>query len=661
MTVDIAALEKIALTVRMLSADGVEKANSGHPGLPLGAADYASVLWANYLRFNPKNPAWPNRDRFVLSAGHGSMLLYSLLHLFGYDLPLAELKNFRQWESKTPGHPEFEHTPGVETTTGPLGQGIGNAVGMALSAKMLAARYSASLFNYRVFGIVSDGDLMEGVSAEAASLAGHLGLNNLICLYDDNHISIGGDTSVCFTESVEGRFKAYNWNVLRCDGHNLQEITCALDKATAEGTRPTLIIARTSIGFGSPNKAGSADVHGSPLGAEELRLTKQNLGWPLEPHFHVPQEVGEACCAALSDNIKRAVQWEEDFSKWKAANPALAAELTSQLQRTLPESLKSDLLAAFKDGKKDATRNLSGQAIQVIAKLVPAFVGGSADLEPSTKTLIKGAKDVQKEDFSGKNLRFGVREHGMGAIANGMAYCRCWIPYTSTFLVFSDYMRPAIRIAALSHLQQLFIFTHDSFWVGEDGPTHQPIEHIAGLRLIPNLYVFRPADGIEVAMCYHTALELKSSPSAILCSRQNLPPLSRDAAFSPDEISKGAYIVSGPEHSGVVLLATGSEVWVAVEAAKLLANEGVRARVVSMPCMELFLALPQAARDAIIPPAARKISIEAGCTALWERIVGSDGLTIGVDHYGASAPGELLADKFGFTPEAVRARISKWL
>lgn len=654
-------LASLALTVRMLSLDGVEKANSGHPGLPLGAADFTSVLWADHLNFNPADPAWPNRDRFVLSAGHGSMLWYSLLHIFGYDLSMEEIKAFRQWGSKTPGHPEFGMTAGIETTTGPLGQGFANGVGMALSGKLLGADYGTDLFNYRVFGVVSDGDLMEGISAEAASLAGHLGLNNLIYLYDDNKISLSGETDVTFTESVSKRFEAYDWFVQSCDGHDIAAVNACIEKAMQEPKRPSIICCRTTLGFGSPNKANTHDAHGSPLGAEEVKLTKQNLGWPTDAQFYIPAEVQAFCAARIKAKQTEYTAWQEKFAKLKAGDPNRAKKLEAHLKRELPPTLQSELLAAFKDPKKDATRNLSGKAIQIIAKNVPWFIGGSADLDPSTKTAIKDGGEIQAGEFGGRNIRFGVREHAMGAAVNGLAYSQCWIPYSATFLVFSDYMRPSIRIAALSHLQSLFIFTHDSFWVGEDGPTHEPIEHIAALRAIPNLYVFRPADGIEVAMAYQQALELQHRPSALLFTRQNVPPLERPANFSPETIRRGAYTVVEAANPEIVIVATGSEVWLGVDAAKTLAAEGRKVRVVSMPCVELFREQDAAYQAEILPPLAKKVSIEAGITMGWQSIVGSEGLTIGIDHYGASAPGELLAQKFGFTPTAVADRIKAWL
>ena len=660
MKIDLSGLGKLATALRVLSAEGVEKAKSGHPGMPLGSADFAVVLWAYYLGFNPKDPKWPGRDRFVLSAGHGSMLLYSLLHLFGFELAMEDLKAFRQWGSKTPGHPEFGLTPGVETSTGPLGQGFANGVGMALSSKLLAARYGSRLFTYRVFGIVSDGDLMEGVSAEAASLAGHLGLGNLAYIYDDNRISIGGSTSVTFSENVPERFNAYGWQVLAVDGHDMSAVSQALDSALQEESRPSLICARTTIGKGSPHKAGSADVHGAPLGAQELQLMREALGWKAES-FSVPRDVNDFCAHRIAEKKDGYEKWQSEYAAWRSEDPERAAAFDRQLSAEVPEALKRDLLAAFSEPKKDATRNLSGQALQVLAKHMPGLIGGSADLEPSTKTLIKGAADLRAGDFSGRNIRFGVREHAMGAVANGLAYTRMWIPYTATFLVFADYMRPPVRLAALSRLHTLFIFTHDSFWVGEDGPTHQPVEQIWSLRMIPGLYVFRPADAVETAMCYYAALGLKDRPSALLFTRQNLAPLEREKGFDPDQILDGAYVVSGSECRDLVLAATGSEVSLAFEAARLLAAGGIAARVVSIPCLELFQERPLEWQQALIPPRSRKVVIEAGSTVGWAGVLGSDALVIGRDRFKASAPAEQLAVEYGFTPEAVAARVKTWL
>lgn len=658
MQIDQAKLKLLAKTIRILSAEAVQKANSGHPGMPMGAADYAAVLWAYFLNINPKDTNWQNRDRFVLSAGHGCVLLYNLLHLFGYDLPISEIKSFRQWGSKTPGHPEYGFTVGVETTTGPLGAGFSNGVGLAADARMMAARYSEQLFNHKVYAIVSDGDLMEGVASEAASLAGHLGLGNMIYLYDDNEISIGGNTNVTFTESVPARFKAYNWNVLDVDGHDLVAINQALEEANKQTDKPNLISCHTTIAFGSPNKAGSAGAHGEPLGADEIKALKKNLGWEYAEDFYVPKEVGEFCCARMADKVEVYNKWQADFKAWQSSNSELAKTYQKQVSKELPIELKTNLIETFtKDAKPEATRNLSGQAIQVIAKHLPGFVGGSADLEPSNKTLIKDSTDIQPKNFKGRNFRFGVREHGMGGLINGLAYTNNWFPYGATFLVFSDYMRPTVRLAAISHLQTLFIFTHDSFWVGEDGPTHQPIEHIMSLRLIPNNFVFRPADGLEVAMCYMAALQNKKAPAVLLFTRQNVDPIQQRADFSPDDILKGAYVVSKDDGASVCIVATGSEVGLAIGAAKKLAQDGVKCQVVSMPCCELFNKQDQSYKDKLIPKSMKRVSIEAGVTTGWDSIVGSDALKIGLDHYGASAPGKIVAEKFGFTVDAVYTKI----
>lgn len=661
MTLDLANLQKLATTVRTLSIDAIQKANSGHPGLPLGAADFTSVLWANYLRFNPKDPTWINRDRFVLSAGHGCMILYSMLHLFGYDVPMSQIQSFRQWESITPGHPEFGITPGVECTTGPLGQGAANSVGLALSGKMLAARYGSDNFNYRVFALVSDGDLMEGVAAEAASMAGHLQLDNLIYLWDDNKISLAGETEVCFTEDVAKRYESYGWFVQSVDGHDMKAVAAALDKATAQKGKPSLICCRTVLGFGSPNKKNTHDVHGAPLGPDEVKATKKNLGWPEDAQFLVPDDVKAFCAASIEKKVQDQASWSGSYSAWRSANGELAKTLDAQLARTIDPKLKDELLAAFKEPKKDATRNLSGKAIQIISKYVPSFIGGSADLDPSTKTAVSGGGDLEHDNFKGLNLRFGVREHAMGSAANGLAYTQAWIPYTATFLVFSDYMRPAMRVGAISHLQALYIFTHDSFWVGEDGPTHEPIEHTMSIRLIPNMNVFRPADGVEVAMSYYAALNRKNGPSTLLFSRQNLPALTRPASFSPDDVLKGAYALNEVTQPKVVIVATGSEVGAAVEAAAALEAEGTPTRVVSMPCVELYKAQPATFKDKLLPKDVPTVVVEAGTTTGWSNLLGRDLLAIGIDHYGASAPGEVLCEKFGFTAKAVKERISSWL
>ena len=661
MTLDLANLQKLATTVRTLSIDAVQKANSGHPGLPLGAADFTSVLWANYLRFNPKDPTWINRDRFVLSAGHGCMILYSMLHLFGYDVPMSQIQSFRQWESITPGHPEFGITPGVECTTGPLGQGAANSVGLALSGKMLAARYGSENFNYRVFTLVSDGDLMEGVAAEAASLAGHLQLDNLIYLWDDNKISLAGETEVCFTEDVAKRYESYGWFVQSVDGHDMKAVAAALDKAIAQNGKPSLICCRTILGFGSPNKKNTHDVHGAPLGPDEVKATKKNLGWPEDAQFLVPDEVKEFCAASIEKKVEEQATWSGSYNAWRSANGDLSKTLDAQLARVIDPKLKDELLAAFKEPKKDATRNLSGKAIQIISKHVPSFIGGSADLDPSTKTAVSGGGDLEHDNFKGLNLRFGVREHAMGSAANGLAYTQAWIPYTATFLVFSDYMRPAMRVGAISHLQALYIFTHDSFWVGEDGPTHEPIEHTMSIRLIPNMHVFRPADGVEVAMSYWAALNRKNGPSTLLFSRQNLPALTRPASFSPDDVLKGAYALNDVAQPKLVIVATGSEVGAAVEAAAALEAEGTPTRVVSMPCVELYKVQSATFKEALLPKNVPTVVVEAGTTIGWSNLLGRDLLAIGIDHYGASAPGEVLCEKFGFTAKAVKEKLSAGL
>ncbi len=656
MTLSIEQTKNIALAIRSLSIDGVEAAKSGHPGLPLGAADFSAVLWGQFLKFNPQDPTWLGRDRFILSAGHGSMLVYSLLNLFGYKLPLEELKKFRQWGSLTPGHPEFPLTPGVEATTGPLGQGTANSVGMALSAKMLAARFG-DLFDNKVFALVSDGDLMEGLSAEAAAVAGHLGLDNLIYLYDDNLISLAGPTSVCFSESIPTRYEGHGWWVKQVDGHDHAAVAAALKEAIAVKGKPKIICCRTKIGFGSPNRGGSQKAHGEPLGAEEAKLTKQALGLDPAQTFFIPEEATSACAAVVEQNITAYHAWNEKYKTWRAANADKAKELDALVNRTIPTALKDELIAAFKEGKKDATRNQSGAALQVIAKHVPALVGGSADLDPSTKTKIANGGDVTKESFAGRNIHFGVREHAMGSIANGMAYQRCWIPFTATFLTFSDYMRPTMRLAALSELQTLFIFTHDSIYLGEDGPTHQAVEHFAALRAIPHSHVYRPADGLEVGMSYYAALTHKDGPSTLIFTRQNLEPLAREK-FDPDAILKGGYVVSGSSCTDLVIMATGSEVSLAVKVAEKL---GRPCRIVSIPCVEAFKAQDAAYRESVLPSAAKKISIEVGISMGWRDLVGDSGLVIGLDRFGASAPAEVLAEKFGFTPDAIAERVKKIL
>ena len=658
-------LTLVANTIRVLSAEAVEKANSGHPGMPMGVAEFGAALWLGHLRLAPQDPGWLARDRFVLSNGHGSMFLYTMLHLSGFDLSLEDLKQFRQWESKTPGHPESFMTPGVECTTGPLGQGIANAVGMAIAQKVQSERYrgaSFDPFDHRVFCVAGDGCLMEGISGEASSVAGHLGLDNLVVLYDDNHISIAGDTNLAFTEDVAKRYEAYGWRVESVDGHNFAACDAAITNALAETGKPTLIAARTTIGKGSPNKADTSGVHGSPLGADELELTKKELGWQYAP-FEVPQEVSAIFASRRDQHDADYQQWQKDFSVWSEEDPDRAQRLARQLGRELPSDVRKKFFSALPDEAKPiATRKLSHAVLQVASKEMDSLIGGSADLEPSTLTLIKDSSDIAKGSFGGLNLRFGVREHAMGAIMNGLSYYGGFTPYGSTFLVFSDYMRPAIRLAALSDLPGLFVFTHDSVFLGEDGPTHQPIEHLASLRMIPNLEVFRPADAVETAICYELALSRKDGPSAMVFTRQNVPPIERSADFDPEVIARGAYSVfDSGEEPQLLIVATGSEVGLALEVAKQLSDK-VAIRVVSMPSVERFIAQSEDYRAQLLPRGAKRVVIEAASTFGWSGIVGGapeDRLLVGIDRFGASAPYQVLTEKFGFTPEAVIERIKE--
>jgi len=647
-------------TIRMLSADAVQKANSGHPGMPMGTAAAAFVLWTRFLRHNPANPGWPDRDRFVLSAGHGSMLLYSLLHLTGYDLPLEELKNFRQWGSRTPGHPEYGHTPGVETTTGPLGQGFANGVGLALAEAYLAALFNRpghTIIDHYTYGIVSDGDLMEGVSHEAASLAGHLGLGKLIYIYDDNRISIEGSTEIAFTEDRAARFDAYGWQVLHVpDGNDTASVEAALRSARNETDRPSLIVARTHIGFGSPTKQDSPGAHGEPLGAEELRRTKENLGWPLEPDFYIPDDVLPVFREARAAGAAAETQWQERFSAYAAEFPDQAAMLTQWLEGRLPEDWESAIPEFPPDAKGMATRVASGKVLNAIGVRLPNLVGGSADLAPSTKTLIADAPDFQKGVFGGRNLRFGVREHAMGSILNGMALHGGLIPYGATFLVFSDYMRPPIRLAALMGIHVLYVFTHDSIGLGEDGPTHQPIEHLASLRAIPNMTIIRPADANETAEAWIHAVSHDGGPVALVLTRQGLPVLDRQIYPSASGLLKGGYVLVDPPNGrpDVLLMASGSEVAIAMDAAAELGNENVGVRVVSMPSWELFDAQSQTYRDSVLlPEISARIAVEAGSTQGWHRYVGSGGQVLGIDRFGASAPYQELYTHYGLTTDAV--------
>jgi len=646
-----------ANAIRALAIDAIEAAKSGHPGLPLGMADAAYVLWTRFLKHNPADPAWPDRDRFVLSAGHGSMLLYALLHLSGYELSLDDLRAFRQWESKTPGHPEYGLTPGVETTTGPLGQGFGIAVGMAMAERWLAERFNRPGFpivDHYTYVLCSDGDLMEGISHEAASLAGHLRLGKLIALYDSNLVSLDGPTELTFTEDVAARFAAYGWQVLRVDGHQMAEVAEALAEARAERNRPSLIIARTVIGYGSPNKAGKHIVHGEPLGVEEARLTRANLGWPLEPAFYVPEAVYEHMHLALEVGDRRQREWAALMARYRTSYPELAALWEQMQTRALPADWEALLPPLAPDAQAKGTRVTSGQVLHALAPVVPALLGGSADLGGSNHTTLKGAAPLSGESFAGRNIYFGVREHAMAAALNGMALHGGIIPYGGTFLVFSDYMRPAIRLAALMHLQVVFVFTHDSIGLGEDGPTHQPVEHLMSLRLIPNLHVFRPADANEVRMAWRHALERRDGPTALVLTRQNVPTLDRRQLAPAEGALRGGYILRDAEGAQALLLASGSEVAVALEAADLLAGRGIPTRVVSLPCWELFEAQERAYRESVLPPAmTARVAIEAGRTLGWERYLGPRGVALGVDRFGASAPSSELFRHYGLTARHV--------
>lgn len=649
-------------TIRSLAIDGVQKANSGHPGMPLGMADVAYVLWTRFLKHNPANPAWPDRDRFVLSAGHGSMLLYSLLYLTGYDLPLEELKQFRQWGSRTPGHPEYGETPGVETTTGPLGQGLANSVGFALAERMLAAEFNLpglEIVDHYTYALISDGDLMEGVSHEAASLAGHLGLGKLICLYDDNQITIEGHTSLTFSDDTARRFEAYHWQVLAVDGHDREAVAQAIAQAQGDAERPSLIICRTHIGYGSPNRQDSAQAHGEPLGVEEVRLTKEALGWPADAQFLVPDDALAFFRQALTVGAEREAAWQALFLRYQAQYPELAAEWQRRQAGKLPEGWEQ-ALPTFKaaDGAM-ATRAVSGKVLNALAPVLPELVGGSADLYPSNKTYLSAYPSVKRGDYGGRNLHFGVREHAMGSLLNGLALHGGLRPYGGTFLVFCDYMRPPIRLAALMRLPVLYVFTHDSIFVGEDGPTHQPVEQLASLRAIPGLTVFRPADANETAAAWKAALENRDGPVALLLTRQGLPVLEHADAKG---VARGGYVLSDAADAQALLIATGSEVDVALQAQKLLAQEGIATRVVSMPSWERFEQQSQAYRDQVLPPPiTARVAIEAGLPMGWERYVGPGGQVIGMTRFGASAPYKVLAEKFGFTAQTVVARVKDCL
>ena len=663
-------------TLRFLAVDAVQKADSGHPGMPLGAMPMAYVLWDRFLKYNPRNPGWADRDRFVLSAGHGSMLLYALLYMTGYDLSLDDIKQFRQWGSRTPGHPERGHTPGVEVTTGPLGQGLGNAVGLAIAEAQLAARYNRpdhAIIDHRTWVIASDGDLMEGVASEAASLAGHLKLGKLNVLYDDNYVTLAAGTDITFTEDRGARFAAYGWHVVHVDdGNDLDAIDAALRAARDETSRPSLVLVRTHLGYGSPEQ-DSFKAHGSPLGEADVRKTKQALGWPVEPDFLVPDDALAHMRKAVDRGVELERQWNDGFARYAQAGQALAAELERSLHGALPDGWDSGIPVFPADVKGMATREASGKVMNAIAPKLPSLTGGSADLDPSTKTALKdmgdfnpplqAGEDAQGSDgggwsLAGRNIHFGVREHAMGAIANGMAAHSGCIPYTATFLIFSDYMRPPMRLAALSKLHVIHVFTHDSIALGEDGPTHEPIEQLAGLRAIPNLTVIRPADANETAVAWRVAIEQGDAPVTLVFTRQAVPTLDRTRMAAADGLRRGAYVLDdGGADPAVILIASGSEVHLIVDAAQHLRETGLAVRCVSMPSWELFDAQPREYRDSVLPPTVRaRLAVEVGATQGWSKYVGDSGDVLGIDHFGASAPGDVNLREFGFTVEEVCRR-----
>ncbi|MCI0765103.1 transketolase [Bacillus sp. TL12] len=663
------SIEQLSInTIRTLSIDAIEKANSGHPGMPMGAAPMAYTLWTQFMKHNPNNPTWFNRDRFVLSAGHGSMLLYSLLHLSGYDVTMDDLKNFRQWGSKTPGHPEYGHTAGVDATTGPLGQGISTAVGMAMAERHLAAKYNRDAYNvvdHYTYAVCGDGDLMEGVSAEASSLAAHLGLGRLVVLYDSNDISLDGDLNRSFSESVEDRYKAYGWQVIRVeDGNDVETIAKAIEEAKADEKRPTLIEVRTTIGFGSPNKSGKSASHGSPLGVDETKLTKEAYAWSAEQDFHVPEEVYDNFRKTVQDAGETAqAEWNTMLGEYAQAYPELANELQAAMKGLLPEGWDKNL-PTYELGSKAATRNSSGAVINAIAEAVPSFFGGSADLAGSNKTYMNNEKDFTRADYSGKNIWYGVREFAMGAAMNGIALHGGLKTYGGTFFVFSDYLRPAIRLAALMQLPVTYVFTHDSIAVGEDGPTHEPVEQLAALRAMPNVSVIRPADGNESVAAWKLALESTSTPTALILTRQDLPTLEGAKDDTYEKVAKGAYVISASkkETADVILLATGSEVSLAIEAQTALAADGVDAAVVSMPSMDRFEAQSAEYKESVLPKAVTKrFAIEMGATFGWHRYVGLEGDVLGIDTFGASAPGEKIMEEYGFTVENVVRKVKEML
>jgi transketolase len=662
-------------TIRFLAVDAVQKANSGHPGLPMGAAPMAYLLWTRFLKHNPARPEWYDRDRFVLSAGHGSMLLYALLHLTGYDLPLDEIKRFRQWGSRTPGHPERGVTPGVEVTTGPLGQGFGNAVGMAIAEAHLAARYNRPGFDivdHHTYVLASDGDLMEGVASEAASLAGHLRLGKLICLYDDNRVSLAASTELCFTEDRGARFRAYGWQVQTvADGNDLGALQAAIEQARAERERPSLIMVRTHLGYGSPGKQDSFEAHGAPLGADEVRRTKEKLGWPVQPDFHLPEPALSHFREALDKGAAAEQAWEALRAEYRREHPEPAREYDVVMGGELQEGWQEAILRFPPDPKGLATRVAAGKVLNALADRLPQIIGGSADLDPSTYTALKEKGDFESGALAaadrqgsaggvwgeaGRNLHFGVREHAMGAVVNGLAAHGGAIPFGATFLTFSDYLRPTLRLAALARLKSIQIFTHDSIGLGEDGPTHQPVEHLASLRAIPHLVVIRPGDANESAFAWQAALSVQRRPVALVLSRQPVPTLDRNRYAGAEGVLRGGYVISEAEGGNpeVILIATGSELYLAVEAQAKLLGQKVAARVVSMPSWELFDEQPQEYRDQVLPPQVRaRVAVEAGSPQGWHRYVGSGGAVVGVERFGASAPGDVVLREYGFTVDNI--------
>ncbi len=655
-------LENLCInTIRTLAMDAVQKANSGHPGTPMALAPLAFVLWDRHLRHNPRNPHWPGRDRFILSNGHASMLLYAMLHLTGYDLSLDDIKQFRQWESKTPGHPEYHHVPGLEVTTGPLGQGVSNSVGMAIAQRWLAAKFhqdGSSPFDYRIYAFCSDGDLMEGVSNEAASIAGHLGLSNLIWFYDNNHITIEGETSLAFSDDVATRFRGWHWNVLNIsDVNDLGLVDVAIRAAQREAARPTLVVVDTHIGWGSPNRQDTKEAHGEALGEEEVRLTKIAYGWPPDAHFLVPNEVRDYMGKAVERGAKWEQEWDGCYQGWAKANPDGAKMWHQMSQQELPSGWDKDIPSFAADAKGMATRESSSKVLNAIAPKVPWLMGGSADLYPSTKTIIKDGGDFEKGNYAGRNLHFGIREHAMGSIISGMALS-CLRPYGATFFIFSDYMRPTLRLAAMMELPVIYIYTHDSIGLGEDGPTHQPIEQLMSLRAIPHLMLFRPADANEVAEAWRVLMPMKNQPVALVLTRQGVPTFDRSKYAPASGLAQGAYILA--DSSGtpeVILIGTGSEVQLCVGAYEQLTAAGVKARVVSMPCWELFERQSAEYKTKVFPPEVRaRLAVEAGASLGWSKYVGLDGDTVTWDDFGASAPYKEILKHFGFTVENVVAK-----